>query len=346
MGNEKNIFSSNCFDLIRYWAALSVMMLHYTRYALTLSTEGLEIMHFLRNVAAFFPGVVILFSMSGYLIAASFERSKNRKEFFVKRVFRMYPELWMCTVVNLGVIVLLVRKQLDKSIIVWLGTQIFGIANTPSCLVKFATGSVNGALWTIFVEIQLYVVLGVIYPKLKKLVNKEWYIFLGVLVAINIFAGYIAEKMGGLPAKLLERVFLPYAIWFFIGVFCYVRREDVLTKLSKFFFPLLVLYIFIRLIPFAIPGYYADIVVGVLCPLITIGGAYKLPAIRFRCDITYGMFLYHWIVLNIIVYFKLMNYLPWIMPLLLYLGVTFLLAWLSWHFIGKKSKKVITKILE
>ena len=171
-----------------------------------------------------------------------------------------------------------------KSIIVWLGTQIFGIANTPSCLVKFATGSVNGALWTIFVEIQLYVVLGVIYPKLKKLVNKEWYIFLGVLVAINIFAGYIAEKMGGLPAKLLERVFLPYAIWFFIGVFCYVRREDVLTKLSKFFFPLLVLYIFIRLIPFAIPGYYADIVVGVLCPLITIGG--RISCLRFDSDVT------------------------------------------------------------
>ena len=43
----------------------------------------------------FFPGVVILFSMSGFLVSASIERSKNKKEFFAKRVLRMYPELWV-----------------------------------------------------------------------------------------------------------------------------------------------------------------------------------------------------------------------------------------------------------
>ena len=348
MNKEKAAFcfQDNAFDLMRYWAAICVMLLHYTGYALHLSAENSSFMYILRRVVSFLPGVVVLFSMSGFLIAASYERSKNRKEFFVKRILRMYPELWVCTIINLIVVCIFAYELLDKSIIIWLVTQIFGIANTPSCLNDFATGSINGALWTIFVEIQLYIVLGVIYPKLKKLVNKEWYVFLCMLAVVNISAGYIAEKMGGLPAKLLERVFLPYAIWFFIGVFCYVQREDILPKLSKIFYPLLVLYILIRLIPFAIPGYYVDIVVGVLCPLITIGGGYKLPAIRFRCDITYGMFLYHWIVLNIIVLFKLMNYLPWIMTLLLYLGVTFLLAWLSWYFIGKKSKKVITKILE
>ena len=68
----------------------------------------------------------------------------------------MYPELWACTIVNLTVVCLLAYKFLNKSILVWLGTQIFGIAYTPSCLKNFATGSVNGALWTIFTELQLY----------------------------------------------------------------------------------------------------------------------------------------------------------------------------------------------
>lgn len=84
--------------------------------------------------------------MSGFLIAASFERSKNKKEFYTKRVLRMYPELWVCTIVNLMVVCLLAFKSLDKSIFVWLGTQVFGIAYTPDCLKNFATGSVNGAL--------------------------------------------------------------------------------------------------------------------------------------------------------------------------------------------------------
>lgn len=160
MKDNNVAFSNNCFDLIRLWAAFSVMFLHYTGFALKLSDSGLWFMHLLRRIVSFFPGVVILFSMSGYLIAASYERSKNRKEFFIKRVIRMYPELWVCTIVNLIVVCISAHQLLDKSIIVWLVTQIFGIANTPSCLKSFATGSINGALWTVFTEIQLYFVLG------------------------------------------------------------------------------------------------------------------------------------------------------------------------------------------
>ena len=154
MNKEKQAFrfQDNAFDLRRYWAAICVMFLHYTGYALHLSAENLSFMHILRWVVSFFPGVVVLFSMSGFLIAASYERSKNRKDFFVKRILRMYPELWVCTIVNLIVVCIFAYKLLDKSIIIWLVTQIFGIANTPSCLNNFATGSINGALWTIFTE--------------------------------------------------------------------------------------------------------------------------------------------------------------------------------------------------
>ena len=91
----------------------------------------------------------------------SFERCITKKEFFIKRIFRLYPELWLCTLVNLILLFLFVRESLDGSLWLWVLTQIVGIANTPSCLSEFATGSVNGALWTIFTEIQLYLVLGI-----------------------------------------------------------------------------------------------------------------------------------------------------------------------------------------
>ena len=70
-----------------------------------------------------------------------------------------------------------------------------------------------------------------------------------------------------------------------------------------------------------------------------------MPAIRFKCDITYGMFLYHWIVLNVIVYLDLMNTLPWSFSLLIYLTITLLVAWLSWYFVGKRSRILIIKML-
>ena len=74
-----------------------MMFSHYTGYALQLSEIGTDILHVLRRVVSFFAGVVVLYSMSGFLVPASFERSKNRKEFFTKRVLRMYPELWVGT---------------------------------------------------------------------------------------------------------------------------------------------------------------------------------------------------------------------------------------------------------
>ena len=274
---DKNVaFSNNCFDLIRQWAAFSVMFLHYTGYALQLSDSGLGFMHILRNIVSFFPGVVVLFSMSGFLIAASYERSKTRKEFFIKRVLRMYPELWVCTIVNLIVVCILVHQLLDKSIIAWLVTQIFGIANTPSCLKSFATGSINGALWTIFTEMQLYIVLGLTYNWLRKLSTKKWLVLLAFLSAWNVGADFVATTVGGGVAKIIERFFLTYALWFFIGVFCYVKREHLIPALKKTVPVLLVAYVFCYWLSIDIPGYYVNIVVGILLPLIVIGGGVLL----------------------------------------------------------------------
>ncbi len=335
MDDKKLDFLDNCFDPIRLWAAFSVMFLHYTGYALKLSDNGLEFMHSLRMVVSFFPGVVALFAMSGFLIAASYERSKNKKEFFAKRVLRLYPELWVCTIINLIIVCILVYELLDKSIYVWIVTQIFGIANTPSCLNKFATGSINGALWTIFTEMQLYLVLGLTYNWLRKLTTKKWLVLLAFLSACNIGADFVATTVGGVIAKIIERLFITYALWFFIGAFCYVKREHLIHALKKIVPVLLVVYVFCYCLPVEIPGYYANIAVGVLLPLIVIGGGYCLPKIRIFCDLSYEIFLYHWIVLNVMVHFDLMNKWPWYISVFIFAVASILLAWLSWRFIGK-----------
>ena len=341
---QKLEFQKNCFDPMRYWAALSVMLLHYTGYALKLSDSGADVLHIIRKIVAFFPGVVILFALSGFLVSASFERCKNQKEFFIKRVFRMYPELWACTIVNLSVVLILVNKGLDKSILIWLLTQILGIAYTPACLNTFATGSVNGALWTIFTEIQLYVVLGIFYNRMKKWGIGKWCVLLLSLAAINILSVNIATFHNGID-KIIERSFLPYSIWFFIGVFCYVNRACAIPKLKKAFPILLIVYVLFRELNIKAPGYYADIIVGILCPLIVIGGGYLLPSVRIKKDITYGMFLYHWIVLNVIVYFNLMNKLSWGLCVFLFIGGSLSLAWISNVFVGMKSRRIVDYIV-
>lgn len=59
---------------------------------------------------------------------------------------------------------------------------------------------------------------------------------------------------------------------FFIGVFCYVKRERMISLLKKMVVPLLFLYVICKFLPIDIPGYYSNIAVGILLPLIVMGG--------------------------------------------------------------------------
>lgn len=331
-------FNHNCFDMIRYFAAFSVMCLHYTGYSLMLCNNATSFMTILRAIVDFFPGVVVLFSLSGYLVSASAERSQSRKTFLRKRVLRMYPELWLSTFVNLLVFSILASPLPWKQILVWLFTQFFGIANTPACLKGFATGSVNGALWTIFTEIQLYICLCLFSSILKKLSNIQWGVLLLVTLICNFVCNYLSASASGMINKIIERSILPYAIWFLIGSFLYYH-SNVILYLKKYFSVLLMVYTIFHFLPFNIPGYYTDIITSLLCPVIVILSGYVLPAKRLSCDLSYGMFLYHWIILNIIVYFNLWNQIPWFICFLLFLATTLLLSWISHHLIKMFYRK-------
>lgn len=322
-------FHTNAFDMIRYWAAISVMLLHYTGYVRMLSAQTSQVLIGIRKIAEFFPGVIILFAMSGYLVSASMERSADKKAYFRKRVFRMYPELWLCTLVNLIVVVVLVYPQLDFGIVVWCLTQVFGIANTPDCLKTFATGSVNGALWTIFTEIQLYIVLAFVFAWLKKRSHVQWWFLIGLAAIVNVGCGFGSDLLGGSVAKIIERIFVPYLVWFLIGSYCFVKRDEILYPLKRSAPYLLVFYIILRWCGAVKAGYYTDILTSILLPLLVIGTAYWLPAIRIKFDCTYGIFLYHWIVLNVLIHFDLLNRIPWVASFLIFFVSTFAIAALS-----------------
>lgn len=337
---KKFKLDDNGFDILKYWSAFSVMFLHYTYYAFREAGQAWDFMDILRKTSEFFPGVIVLFTISGFLISDSMERTKSQKEFLKKRVLRLYPELWLCTIVNLTVLMLIARQYLDGSILVWCITQIFGIANTPSCLDNFATGSVNGALWTVLVEVQLYLIICFGYRVLKKLKMYQWTSLIILSAGTNLACYYASSAYGGIVAKLIERTFFPYAIWFMIGAFCYQYKDIIIQHLRLLVIPLLIVYWFIRPYGMEHPGYYIGIGISILCPFIVIGLAYLLPSIRIKIDLSYGMFLYHWIVLNIIVYYDLLIKWKWYICLAFFIIATLVFAWCS-RIITKKMVALI-----
>lgn len=72
-------FYNNGFDLIRYWAAISVMLGHFAWKVQAFSNTPIKAMDTMVSVMHFFPGVVLLFAISGFLVTASLERSKQKR---------------------------------------------------------------------------------------------------------------------------------------------------------------------------------------------------------------------------------------------------------------------------
>lgn len=106
--------------------------------------------------------------MSGLLIWLSVGRSKSYRQFLTKRFLRIFPELWVSVLVDILVIMALYRGWTAKSLI------LFGIGQgtvlqfwTPSALHGYGVGTPNGALWTMGVIIQFYIVVWFFYKIMK-----------------------------------------------------------------------------------------------------------------------------------------------------------------------------------
>ncbi|SEP95240.1 hypothetical protein SAMN02910382_01524 [Butyrivibrio sp. TB] len=99
---------NNAFGLLRYYAAFCVMYLHFTGYMRTLiPNEFVKITAF-RSIVDFYQPTIILFSISGFLISASLERSGlDIKSFVTKRVLRIFPDLWISCLILYTVMTLI-----------------------------------------------------------------------------------------------------------------------------------------------------------------------------------------------------------------------------------------------
>lgn len=335
----KPVKRTNSLNTIRLLAALQVFAGH------AIPNLGLELPQWLTSilhVLFVFEGVPVFFFLSGFLIWSSIGKTRDFKTYLQKRVLRIYPELWGGVLVSMIAMLVLYGKQ-----IVWPDFLAFQVTQstalqfwTPDSLRNYGTGTPNPSLWTIGVMAQCYIALWFLHKLLHRKHWAKWAACIGVSMCVNIFKPLAQPFLPALIYKLVWYTFANHIWLFLIGAFICEHFDKVLGFLKKFWWAALLLSVVAKRSGWDVGGYltFQSIFLGLGC----IGMAYSLPQINIKNDYSYGLYIYHMIVINAMVALGVVGENSY---MLIALAVSFLLAVLSYHTLGALSRNMKRKTL-
>ena len=322
---------SNNFDFVRLLAAGVVLCGH--QFAVFLRPEpspfGLITLGTL--------GVLIFFSISGYLVAQSWDRDPHVLRFAAKRFLRIWPGLAIVTCVAVFIA--------GPAVTAWSLRAYFSSSMTWDYLSQFylnikyvlpgvfehnPVSVVNGSLWTIPIEVRWYGILlvaGILGLLRKKL---RVALLLGVaLYAIYIY-GIFDVQHNPRAAFLRPDFGCEYGSYFCYGVLMNGFREEWHRHRLLLFGLLSVLAVALV----ALHHGYAAIYVLLPFLVIWFGTSSTLVLRGFGRygDFSYGIYIYAFLIQQFLISLMGINH-PYWMALLASTVCTVGCAVLSWHFV-------------
>ncbi len=250
---EKNYIAEkkgrvNVLDVLRVIAIVMVILSHYY---LNYPDVG-------RKVAWGALGVQLFFIISGFVIYASLENTKNYRDFIVKRFLRLSPAMLICSTIIFVFFRFFYTGEgygISKVFVNYL------IANTfidPTFINVFFGRvryyHIDGAFWSLWAEVCFYSLIGFLY-----FINKEKFIKYYVIICAPIIPIYmlfytstgqgVLQTTFSLTAeqvylfKIYGRalVFFDNSFWFLIGIFIYLLNKDKTKKKYIYYIALLLL---------------------------------------------------------------------------------------------------------
>ncbi len=333
----------NNFDLLRLYAALQVLLMH-TLHHLFLSS-GYEVMGgvlMFKSFISYTPGVSIFFLISGFLIAMSYEKNSNLKEYAKNRILRIYPALYINILISAGILYYFGFIEFNLEFFRWLVAQmsIIQFYNTEMFR-EFGVGVINGSLWTISVELTFYIALPVMYFLYKK---SRWIVGVILLVSFALWVYDTTSNRDIFYNKFLHVSIFPYLYLFLIGIGFYKFYDNLKILIEKKFFLWFLLFTI-----FNIAVNYFNITTNnivyifkwVIFSFMVFSFAFSFKGFSKKLlngnDFTYGIYIYHMLIINILVHLKMVGEIKYF--IYVFLGSIFL-GVLSWYMVEKPFLKL------
>lgn len=323
----------NNFDLLRFVFAFVVFLVH--AYVLS----GAEPLSVSSKYLSSEIAVKSFFVVSGFLIFMSYEKSRDTRSYFAKRARRIYPAYFFiilaCAV--LGSVVSVYRLsdyfslQLLKYVVANLLFLNFLQPNLPELLEGNSLQAVNGALWTLKLEVMFYLCVPLAVLAFRKFGR------LSVLIILYICSVIYSMGMEGLAEKTgagfyleLQRQ-LPGQVVFFIAGAAGYYYLQYLVKYAKWLVPMSVAaFVLQSWLPWAA---VQPVALGVLVVYFACVAPIFANFDKYG-DFSYGIYIVHFPILQLMIYYGLFKESPWAM-LLVAGALVMMAAFLLWHFIEK-----------
>jgi peptidoglycan/LPS O-acetylase OafA/YrhL len=145
----------NEIDLLRFFAALSVVFFHYSFRGYAADAMSVMPYPLLAPFSKYgYLGVELFFIISGFVILMT-AASGSLRRFFVSRVVRLYPAFWACCTITFAAIIAIGGSRFSASVSQYLInlTMLNGFVGVPS---------IDGVYGTLLVEMKFYALVAVI----------------------------------------------------------------------------------------------------------------------------------------------------------------------------------------
>jgi peptidoglycan/LPS O-acetylase OafA/YrhL len=331
MNHPIKIPKDNNFDLLRFLFAFTVFLVH--SYVISGRPE-LSFFSYLSSELA----VKSFFVISGFLVTMSYEQTHDIRLYFSKRFRRILPAYTFVVVMSAFGLALLTKLPVTEYLsLLWFKYLVSNLLflnflqpTLPGVFENNPLSAVNGALWTLKIEMMFYLTLPIMMWFLSRVGVLRGIVFLYIISLLYTYTmGELILNHGGIFVELQRQ--LPGQLTYFLsGAALYFFYDKFVQNSGAF--------VSVALLVYAIEYYF---VVEVLKPL-----ALAVIVVYCGCiakhlgnfgkygDISYGAYIYHFVILQIFVALGLFgNY-----PLVTLVAVTFIvltLSFLSWHIIEK-----------
>ncbi len=332
---------NNSFGLVRLLAAMAVVISH--GWVVTGGAHAVEPLEAFTGYPLGAHAVHVFFTVSGLLVAASFDRRPNLVAFGAARFFRIYPGLVVATI---GVFLICALFASDAgfaeivkgSIIGYFAKILVGLAGSGAIPGVFETlpyaGGVNVPLWTLKYEVLCYISLALVMAAIVRTKLISPLTAAGTIIAVS--GVWLLQGKAYDDASFFDHVArFSFAFWVGVAAWHLRGRTPLRVVILAALFALTACSIYFRLptVPHALmllSGYLA-----VYVAQYRFGGVSDFTD---RNDLSYGVYILGWPVQQLL----LLNF-PAISPIgnaVAALAIVMPLAFLSWRFVEKPALRL------